>query len=1433
MSSRRTRHVQSSESRRGSFVKIVLLYAAFASTWIVASDFVASWLFGDVELLAFVGTLKGLLFVGVTSLFLFVLLQRFTGAAPALEAQDPEFSGRRRWLYLIFGVLAAAIAALGWYSYRTLARSVEEDQNGKLAAVAELKARQVEDWLNERRADINETVGGALFQQAIAQVMKGDAAARSRLLAQLELRRHIYGYAGIEFFDAAGRPLLSVGETQSAAGDVRSRAATAMRQGAPQLLDLSVTDATGRIRFAYIDAVRDRGASPDQAAKAIAVFSVDPAQHLFPTIKSWPYPSDSGESALVRREGDEVVFLSAVVGAGSNPLALRLPLSRATLPAAQAVLHGPGLYQGEDYRDVPVFAAVREVAGTPWLVVVKIDKAEVFRNIRRVAAVSLMLTILAIGACALLLALIWRQQRWRDAIAREEVVKHSEARFRSLFANMLEAFAYCRMIFVDGKPDDLTYLEVNPAFGRVTGLGDVVGRRIGDIMPGVRDAAPELIEAYGRVARGGPPEHLEIYLAPLDRWYRISAYGAERDCFVSVFSDVTSSRKAQAQLEHERSRLRTLVHSIPDLVWLKDPEGVYLLCNPEFEHFFGAPEAEIIGKTDYDFVPKELADFFREKDRAAMAAGKPSVNEEWVKYASDGHSALLETLKTPMYDADGKLIGVLGLGRDITGRRTVEDQLRKLWLAVEQSPNGVIITDRQGRIEYVNQACITNTGYGRDELIGSNPRMLQSGQTPPATYQALWAALRAGHQWQGEFINRRKNGEIYIDYVRASPVRQPDGEISHYLAVQEDITERKRMGQELDKHRFHLEELVVERTAQLAAAREAAEVAARAKGAFVANMSHEIRTPLNAILGFTHLLQRHSRNADELDKLTKIDEAGHHLLALVNDILDFSKVEAGKVVLEQRDFELGVLLANVCALVRDKAHAKGLKLAIDSDPALPSMLSGDSTRLSQALLNYISNAVKFSERGTIVLRARLVEEHDGKLHIRFAVQDNGIGIELAAQQRLFADFEQADQSTTRKYGGTGLGLAITRRLAELMGGEVGVESRPGVGSTFYLTVWLARGSTSSAQREAEDFAALDAESILLREHAGCRVLLAEDNLINREVATELLQEAGCRVDVAGDGAEAAALAEREAYELILMDVHMPVMDGLAAARAIRALPGRGGVPIVALTASAFNEDRQNCLDAGMNDHLAKPIDPEKLFATVLKWLPKRSATATPGEAVIAPAVVAQEAAAEAAAPPDEAALGLLQAAGLDTAAGLRTVRGRLASYVRLIRLYAETHANDAAALRKAVHDGDHEAAVLLAHSLKGASAMMGAVRVQALAASLEQALHEQRDADAMLRLVAALEAELDPLMAALPAVLAKAPPSHAAAPAPHALLARLESLLAEDNIEASQAFQAALPELRQALGAAVATLERQIAAYDYAGALATLRGGRAASSSDD
>ncbi len=414
---------------------------------------------------------------------------------------------------------------------------------------------------------------------------------------------------------------------------------------------------------------------------------------------------------------------------------------------------------------------------------------------------------------------------------------------------------------------------------------------------------------------------------------------------------------------------------------------------------------------------------------------------------------------------------------------------------------------------------------------------------------------------------------------------------------------------ELELYRHHLEELVFSRTAELAEAKDAAEAANHAKSIFLSTMSHELRTPMNGIMGMTNLALRRARDPQLIDYLNKSMGASKHLLAIINDILDISQIESKRLTLEESNFELAHVIDEVLHIEDDQALAKGLRLVVEIARTLPEQLCGDVLRLKQILLNFIGNAIKFSDHGQITVRVNAVEEDSHSLLLRIEVADQGIGLTPEQQDRLFHAFAQADGSSTRRYGGSGLGLIISKRLANLMGGNVGVISEPGVGSTFWTTARLKRATVSQPPvRHQPDESSRE---LLARHFKGHRVLVAEDDPISWEVLSFILEDAGLSPILAKNGQEALERASQSDYALILMDMQMPVMGGIEATRKIRKLHARSGVPILAMTANAFNEDRERCLEAGMNDHISKPVDPEALCTTLLQWLMKKSNQVSP------------------------------------------------------------------------------------------------------------------------------------------------------------------------------------------------------------------------------
>lgn len=529
-----------------------------------------------------------------------------------------------------------------------------------------------------------------------------------------------------------------------------------------------------------------------------------------------------------------------------------------------------------------------------------------------------------------------------------------------------------------------------------------------------------------------------------------------------------------------------------------------------------------------------------------------------------------------------------------------------------------------------------------------------------------------------------------------------------------------RMAERIESGHEDMQRQIAAATADLRLKKEEAEIASRAKSTFLANMSHEIRTPLSAIIGLGELLRGTLSTPGQKRKMDQLCASSEHLLAIINDILDLSKMEAERLVLDHSVFQLDSVIDRVVRLLEEKARAKELLFTADAAPALRQLwLNGDPLRLSQVLINLCGNAIKFTEQGSVRLTVRSHEENDDHIVLRFSVADTGCGIAPAAQAQLFQPFVQVDASKTRAHDGTGLGLAISQRLVSLMGGQIEIDSREGVGSTFSFHAVLTRAPRS-------DQPDLPVAAPPLSGFKGQRILLVEDNAINQEIFLEMLENLGCTADIASDGVEAIDCARAQAYDLILMDVHMPRLDGLRATQAIRALPRYATTPIVALTASALAEDRQLCLDAGMNDHLGKPVTPAMLAALLAQWLPGMTATSTP-------------------APPryDHPLCHALTALpGLEIGSIWLGSMEQILAYCSLLGRFIESNRLDVAWLSRHVAAGEQESALVLAHSLKGVAGFVGARQLAALAADIETGLKNSDDPNTLCELANRCQLEL-------------------------------------------------------------------------------------------
>jgi PAS domain S-box-containing protein len=671
-----------------------------------------------------------------------------------------------------------------------------------------------------------------------------------------------------------------------------------------------------------------------------------------------------------------------------------------------------------------------------------------------------------------------------------------------------------------------------------------------------------------------------------------------RGIVFGIIRDVTEQKHAEHGLRESEARFRNFFEKNSTVMLIIDPDGGSIVnANKAAIGYYGYPRERLVGMSIREINTLSFDDV---NDKMHRVLREETNDFQFGHRISSGEIREVEVHSTPIETGGGYLL--VSIIHDVTERKRAEAALRaneERYRETFQTSLDIININRfdDGLYIDVNQAYLDIMGYERSEVIGQTSLALNVW-ADPADRQRFTELLQRESKCRDLEVRLRTRDKRIFWGLMSAVVIELDG-ARCILSVVRDITERKLAEAELNRHRNHLAELVAQRTAELAEAKIAAESANLEKSMFLANMSHEIRTPMNAIMGMATLLRRSGVTPAQAERLDKIDTSAQHLLGLIDNVLDISKIEAGKFVLEDAQVEVASVLENVRSMLYERARAKNLPLEIEAD-AFPPGLFGDPVRLQQALLNYAGNAVKFTESGRVKLRAINAGEDETQVKVRFEVEDTGIGIDADKLLRLFAAFEQGDNSTTRKYGGTGLGLAITRRLAALMGGEVGCDSVPGEGSCFWFTASLTKKARGLAGGEMQRSGS--EEQDLRERHRGRRVLLVDDEAMNLEIASLLMADAGLVVDTAEDGFAAIEKAQSCTYAAILMDMQMPRLNGLQATERIRALSTHRETPIIAMTANAFAEDRARCLAAGMNDFIVKPFAPQALFAALLVWL---------------------------------------------------------------------------------------------------------------------------------------------------------------------------------------------------------------------------------------
>ena len=909
------------------------------------------------------------------------------------------------------------------------------------------------------------------------------------------------------------------------------------------------------------------------------------------------------------------------------------------------------------------------------------------------------------------------EQLEERVLSRTALLADSEARYRNLVETSPD---WVWEIDAQGR-----YTYASPQVSQLLGYQpeELIGRTPFDLMPGDELARVSAVFAAivaaqrpfknlenSNVHRNGQLVVLETSGVPIfDEQGGFAGYrGIDRD--------ITERKRAERALHDSTDLLRTVIDESPDIILMKDWNGRFLLGNSALAGLYGTTPEKLIGKDDGAFNPNQAqVAFFLENIRNVIRSGQTQVVQEDSTDAASGEVRHFKSIKKPLVGPDGEP-RILVIATDITEMRRAQEKVeaseKRLAYALEATGEGVWDWDIVANVVRHNAQWCQLFGLSDGFLehpIEDFAALLHAADRERAM-AAVEKCLMGGEPYASEHrMVRRDSKVIWVEDCGRVVERDAAGHPLRMVGSVRDISERKLMEAELRTHRDHLEELVAERTRQLEGARDEAERLAQVKSEFLSNMSHEIRTPLNAVLGFSRIGLRENSGRKAGEICQRILDSGNHLLSVVNDILDYSKLEVGKLQVERNTFRLITVLEKAVGLVAEAADAKGVQLRVAQAADHPDWVVSDSLRIQQVLINLLSNAVKFTEKGEVSL---LVTREGDQTMLR--VGDTGIGMTPDQLARLFAPFEQADSSTTRRYGGTGLGLAISLKLAKLMGGHIAAESTVGAGSVF--TVSLPLPAAASGDEPAPHRLAVGSRL------TGLRFLAADDVDMNRLLLEDILLHEGAQVVFAEHGREAVEHilnAGTDVFDAVLMDVQMPVMDGYEATRQILQL--FPGLPIIGLTAHALREHRDKCLATGMVDQVTKPIDEDVLVATILKHLAPRKSTPRSYPAPQAIEVSEAQSLLVEAGSSLSATVGKTKM--IDRVALLRRYNGRQAFVDKVSASIRESHQDAPEKLRRAIREGDLETLKFEAHKLKSLGGGMEAAALLQQAIATEDALH--------------------------------------------------------------------------------------------------------------